>query len=238
MRNYLIYNGVSTADFCVEVSGTNTFGSAEPDYEFVSIQGRAGDLFIDHGRYKNVELTYTCLLQKDFDRNFSGLKGKLLKSPGYHRLEDSFHPEEYRMAIISGSIDPSMAVRLREGTFDITFNCKPQRYLKSGEQVITLTASGKIYNPTDFDAKPLIRVYGSGDLGVGDKSVTISTTDAYTDIDCETGEAYMDDASKNRNSNVTIPGHVYPVLAGSEATGITLGTGITKVEITPRWWIL
>ena len=95
-----------------------------------------------------------------------------------------------------------------------------------------LTASGTISNPTLFEAKPLIRVYGTGKLEVGSETITISKgATEYIDIDCDIQDCY--EGSENRNGLVTLTD--FPTLASGD-TGIKLGSGITKVEITPRWW--
>ena len=48
-------------------------------------------------------------------------------------------------------------------------------------------------------------------------------------------DAYKGTISKN--GNVELSDYNFPVLVPGTNT-ITLGTGITKVEITPRWWQL
>ena len=119
--------------------------------------------------------------------------------------------------------------------FDIEFTRKPQRFLRSGEGVVTYNATGKIYNPTLFDALPLIRIYGNGTLTVGTTSVTWSGASAYVDVDCDIQDAFY--LGSNMNQYITLSGYNVPKLVPGE-TQITLGDGIAKVEITPRWWIL
>ena len=85
-----------------------------------------------------------------------------------------------------------------------------------------------------FDAKPLIRVYGVGELGIGSETITITKgATEYIDIDCDIQDCY--EGLENRNGLVSLTD--FPTLPSGN-TGITLGTGITKVEITPRWWTL
>ena len=80
----------------------------------------------------------------------------------------------------------------------------------------------------------MIRVYGNGVLGVGAVSVTISSNaDNYMDIDCESGIACR--GPENMNRFVALSGYDFPQLPPGE-TGLSLGTGITRIEITPRWW--
>lgn len=237
MKHILTFDGKNMADFGVHISGEDTWKKPAADYEQVSIPGKNGDLLFSNNRYKNVEIKYPCGIIKDFDRDFSAMADFLLSHTGYRRLEDSYHPDCFRMAYFSGELDPDMTRRNREGQFDLVFTAKPQRFLKKGEQVNTLTSNGSLYNPTPFDAKPLIRVYGTGQLGVGSVTVTIRQAAVYTDLDCELEDAYKDNASNNCNGNIGLSGGSFPVLKPGN-TGISLGTGITKVEVTPRWWRL
>ena len=58
MRHILTYNGKSTLDFGVHISGEDTWKTAAPDLERTSIPGRSGDLVSFNKRYKNVEIRY------------------------------------------------------------------------------------------------------------------------------------------------------------------------------------
>ena len=68
------------------------------------------------------------------------------------------------------------------GEFTVTFNCKPQRWLKSGESTITIYAgepqTTTITNPTLFDAHPLISFYATADGSFTMGDYTISVVDA------------------------------------------------------------
>lgn len=237
MKHILTYNGRSTLDFGVHISGEDTWKTAAPDLERISIPGRSGDLVAFNKRYKNVEIKYHMGIIRDFDRNYSGFINFILSNPGYHRLEDSYHPEVYRLAVMESAFEPEMSVLNHQGQFDVKFSCKPQTYLKSGEKSKEFTQTGTIYNPTMFDARPLLRVYGAGDLGIGLETIRIKMVDNFIDIDCELEDAYKTFAGNNRNKFIELSGDSFPSLPPGE-TRITLGSGITKVIITPRWWQL
>lgn len=236
MRNWFIFNGKSSKDFGVYISGLNTFGAPERDVETISIAGRNGDLTLDNGRYKNIDTSYPAFIYDRFDNNIEGLRNYLLSQKGYKRLEDTYHPDEYRLARYKGGLTPKVIDELYAGEFDLTFDCYPQRYLKSGEQVLEFTDDGSIYNEYSQVAKPLIRAYGTGTFTIGDITVQITTADTYTDIDCELQEAYKDDLSHNCNANIVLTNGDFPSLISGDNT-IALD-GITQLDITPRWWIL
>jgi hypothetical protein len=94
------------------------------------------------------------------------------------------------------------------------------------------------YNPTPFDAKPLIKVTGRGTLGIGEYILTITGTASQTlYIDCETMEIYTIEGTvpTGASSLVSINKNDFPVLEPG-TNNISVGSGITAVTITPRWW--
>ena len=155
---------------------------------------------------------------------------------GYVRIEDTYHPEEYRIGIPAGGLEIDTEAAGKIGRFTVQFNCKPQRFLKTGEISTRYTEGTKLFNPTGYPARPLIRICGHGSLGIGEDTVTIrSHSFDYIDLDCETCDASC--GSLNANGSVVLSGDDYPVLKAG-TTGIVLGNGITAVEIAPRWWML
>ena len=202
VRHTLTYNGTNLKQFGVYVSGENSWAKSAPEFERVSVPGRNGDLVTYNKRFANVDIEYHLGIVKNFNENFSNLVSFLHADPGYHKLVDSSHPDVYRMALIEQNIDPEMTWGNREGTFDVIFNCKPQVYLTSGDTTTTFTSSGSITNPTSFASKPLLRVYGTGNLTVGGKTININTNNSYIDIDCELEDAFR--GSVNCNANISL----------------------------------
>ena len=230
-----IYNGRSSADFGLILSGEDTGKKAVPELERTAIPGRNGDLLLSNRRYGNVSLTYHIGIQRGFADKYGAFMNFLLQEPGYHRLEDSYHPDYYRMAVLDKQINPKLAYQNYSGSFDLTFSCMPQQYLKSGERLQVLTGSGTVFNPTIYDAKPLLRIYGRGRLTVGDEQVTVTENDSFIDLDCELEDAFRD--TVNLNGCIELSSGDFPVLKPG-STSITFGSGITKVELIPRWWCL
>ena len=172
---------------------------------------------------------------KSFDNNIQNLKARLMSQVGYKRLTDTYNTDEFRMATFESGLNVDPIKSLSAGQFEIKFNCKPQRWLTSGESVTTLTTSGSISNPTRFAAKPLIVVTGYGTVKVGSNTITITNNFPSVTIDSELGDCYS--GSSNANPYVSFSKNVFPTLAyGSNS--ITISGNVTKVEITPRWWRL
>lgn len=232
-----VFNGKSSRDFMVNISGQDTWKKPAPIMESVSVPGRNGEIVTFTGSFENAEVVYHCGIARDFDAKYTAFINWLLSNPGYRRLEDSYHPDVYRLATISSLGDPSLTMLNRSGEFEITFTCKPQSFLKLGEKKLVFTSNGQIYNPTLYKAKPLMRVYGTGTVTIGSEMVTINTANSYTDLDCDLEDAYKDSSLNNCNGNITLYGDHFPTIPSGKQ-GVTLGTGITRVEITPRWWQL
>ena len=234
-RNWLIYKGMPSKDFGVYLNGNETFNGAERDITTIEVPGRNGNLTIDNGRFKNITITYHAFIFENFSDNTEAYRNLLLSTSGYNKLEDTFHPEEYRMARFSGGFIAEPKKTLEVGGFDIVFDCMPQRFLKSGDNPIELTASGSIRNPHLMEARPLIRVYGVGTVTVGNVPITVTANESYIDIDCETESAYC--GSTNLNGNIVLSdGKFWRLSPGY--IDVVLGTGVTKVIIYPKWWLL
>lgn len=232
---YLTFNGKSSAEFGVWISGGGTYNAPARDVEMVSVPGRNGDISYDNGRFQNVAVTYPAFISRKFKHRIDDFRSWMCSHIGYQRLEDTYHPEEYRLAMYKSGLNVMTAPRNLAGSFDLVFECKPQRFLKSGELPMIFDAAGVIYNPTDYAAKPLIRCHGtSGTVTVGGVSVAVTGATSYVDIDCELMEVY--EGSTSRNNTTTLTNGEFPEIAPGEAA--VSFTGFSSVEITPNWYMI
>lgn len=239
-NHFIMFDGQNLADWGLHISGDKTFGAPERDVDEVEVPGRNGTLTYDNGRFKNYDLEYEGGIVSDdtvdFEYKIRRLRSFLCSRYGYKRLEDTYHPDEFRLAKFVDGLDPDVT-QLQGATFDLKFDCKPQRFLKSGEEAIVMTASGSIFNFTYFETKPLIRCYGSGKFLVNRLAVTVTkpNTVPYVIIDSDIEDCYYD--TTNLNSSVSLSTGDFPVLKPG-ATEIGLEEGITKLEIVPRWYTI
>lgn len=225
-------------DIGVYISGNGVYNAPERDYEMVSIPGKNGQLAIDHGRYENIEVTYPCFIwantQQEFREKMKTIRAKLTSKLGYKRLEDTYHPDEYRMSIYKAGIEVDPVYYNRAGEFELTFDCKPQRFLKSGENQVTVANNGTISNPTLFESLPIIETQGAGTLTINNSTITITNT-GKTILDSEMMEAYMEENGAIIPKNDSVSGEFPKLQSGANTVS---RTGITSVKITPRWWTL
>lgn len=232
--NYFIFNGESSLDYGIYVGGQGTYNAPQRDISKVSIQGRNGDLIKDNGRWLNIEVPYNIVIMKDFLDNTDAIRAWLSEPVDYVRLEDTYHPDSFRLARFAGPIEFDTAAWNNSGKAKITFDCKPQRFLKSGEIVQTLASGNSVFNPTRYASKPLIRILGSGDgtVYVGDYIIGVTDLVTHIDIDCEMQDCYID--YLNANDKVTLEDG-FPLLPAGETTVVFTG-GVTDVEIMGRWY--
>lgn len=232
--NTITFDGVSSETFGLYVGFSEIENAPERSIESIQIPGRNGALTIDNGYFENISVPYTCVIRENFETNIRAARAFYLSKKGYKRLSDTANPGEYRMARYVSGLEVKPSQMRQQGTFKLVFDCMPQRFLTSGETTTELTTDGTITNPTRFDAKPLIRVYGTGTLGVGSQTITVTTNPGYIDIDCEMMDAFY--GMVNCNSDITLNSGSFPVLAPGD-NGVTL-SGLTRVIITPRWWTI
>ena len=233
----VIFNGISSQDLHIQVQTEPDYDFPEKDYEVTHVPGRNGDIVIDQGSWQNVSRKYN-LAMDAVKISYTEVASKLVQwlhsASGYARLEDSYEPDFYRMAMYkdSGSISN---IYNKAGQIEVEFTCKPQRYFKSGEVADIFTTSTEYRNPTDFPAKPLIKIHGSGSgtVGIGTYTVTINDILDGMIVDSEQQDTYKDQT--NCNSRVSIS--EYPKLVSGN-NAISFSGGVTSIEIIPRWWTL
>lgn len=231
MRDFIVYDGKNLSDFQVYISNAGVYAFPERSIEKKNIPGKNGAVIFENDVYENVKVTYPAIVMKDFDSNVDALLSYLLSKKGYVRIEDTFRRDYFRMGTFTDPDKAKITMDSKAGTLELTFDCKPQLYLKSGEESHTLTSSTVMMNPTYMEAKPLIRAYGTGSIGVGSKVIHITSVDEYVDIDCEIMDAYKG----NTNCNANIYGS-FPVLTAGSNTIVL--NGVNKIDIIPRFWTL
>ena len=234
-RYILTVGGISSLDYNIYVLDSDDESSTSREYESVQVPGRTGDLHFDNGRYENISRTYKCVCMSDASRLIPAFVSAILSRPGYKRIEDTLHDEYYKIGEFTGGVTPAFAKGKDAARFDLTFDCKPQKYLKIGEIQRTLaTGTNTIDNPTYYASYPLLEITGNGNLGIGSNTITIAGNTETLILDLELGDCYEKTSHGNRNSKVSWTSK--PSIKSGQS-GITVPSGMT-VKLTPRWWFL
>lgn len=233
-KSTVLFGDVNLSDFSAFAYYKNHYDGAERDVETITVPGRSGDLVVDNGRYKNNEVVYRVQVTGQLKAHH--LRSALLSLIGYFRIEDEYEPEIYRVGRLKGA--PTINRIAKDAvSMTITLDCKPQRFLKSGELEYTFTANGALYNPTLYNAAPLVRVYGYGAVGVGANTITVSApasgeTWTYIDIDCELQDAFS--GTTNLNGKIQLSsGKFFSLVPGSN--GVSVPNTASSVVVIPRW---
>lgn len=173
----LIFGGVNSADYGIYISGEGVFNAPSRTVEFVSVPGRNGDVVLDQGRFDNIEVVYPAGTyatdQEGYRKRISDFRNAILSQKGYQKLTDSYHPDEYRMAIYVAGLEVSSVNQNMAGEFDLTFNCKPQRWLTEGESDVLVDSGDILENSTPFDAFPIVKTKGYGNLNLNGYDISI-----------------------------------------------------------------
>lgn len=176
----LTFDGRSSSEFNVYITGEGVFNAPERAVEMISIPGRNGAFALDYGRFENIEVTYNCGIAGDDDADFasaiSDFRNWLCSRNGYVRLSDDYNAGEYRLAIYKSGLEVT-AENLKAGEFPVVFECKPQRFLTSGENTISVTSGDTITNPTLFESRPMLEVTGYGNINLGSDTISFDGQD-------------------------------------------------------------
>lgn len=202
MQHSIIFGGVDSADYGIYIGGEGTFNAPERAVEYKEIPGRNGAFALDLGYWNNIEVKYTAVNYEEdfttFSSRLRAFRNALASKKGYQRLEDTFHPDEYRMAILADGLEVKPIMYNTAAQFEIKFNCKPQRYLTSGETEIEVSSGDTITNPTPYPCQPMIETYGYGELTVNGYQIMI--------VDEEVGYIVLSDGEHFQNgSPIPIP---------------------------------
>ena len=232
----IFYNGRSSDDFSVIVEQYPDRPIPQRKGESWSVPGRSGDAYAPEEAWENVTRSYEVYLsaEKPGLPVIASRAMAWLSAAGYHELWDEYDRDTFVMATFKDKADIKN-IQNAFGRFTLSFDCWPQRFLRSGAEELRFTAAAELINPTGFTAEPLITLEGSGSgtLRVGDYTITVSECSG-TVLDCRDDNAYR--AADGFNLNTGVSGD-FPRLPPSKNEVIFSG-GITAVRIVPRWyWI-
>lgn len=174
------FAGTASSTYDLFITEAAPYNAPPRSVEMIEVPGRNGAYALDNGYFENIEVTYRVCVSKSNHTNFqseiTSVRNWLCSKVGYQRLTDDYNPNEYRMAIYKSGLE-SDDVFWNGAEFDITFECKPQRFLTSGETATTVANNGTLTNPTNFEAEPLLAVKGYGDVSFNGYTINLQTTD-------------------------------------------------------------
>lgn len=229
--NTFTYNGTSSSTYGIFIEHRPVLTFPKRVIESISVPGRSGNLLFDTGAYENVTLTYQVAYKGSVRPTGVDIATWLYQND-YLTLTDTYDPSYFRKAVYVSPLNVTDIINVA-GRAAITFDCKPQRYLLSGQTVLSPTKGSSISNAYQ-PALPIITLSGNGTLTVGSRTVVISGNTGTLSLDSERQTAEV--GGNNANSLITLSDG-FPVLENGSTT-ITWTTGISNVKVTPNWWTL
>jgi phage-related protein len=195
----------------------------------IEVDGREGSLTIFKGWEDTAFDMTVAVIGQDIPSRWRSALPKLLAAKTIYFTNDPgvFYNIKH---VHAGALE----MRLSSwGEAVLTFTCAPFKYQRNVAPV-SMTASGAINNPGTVYSLPKITVYGTGTrtLTINGKAVVLNLLSAHLILDSELKTCYFGNTAQNN----LMTGD-FPVLEAGSNT-ITLGTGITRVEIEPRWRFL
>lgn len=251
--SYFKYNNVTSDSMGVTVSRYPDYSIPQRVVTKFNVPGRNGDLIIDSGSYTNVKREYEIYLNAKatgFHTAAHNIANWLCRSGNYLRLEDSYDPDIYMMARVDNPSEIANWMNYM-GRANVIFDCKPQRFIKTGETEITVTDGQEIQNAY-MPAKPLINVKLPADAVTthvefdiaGGINYLMEVVNPYSGesitvtIDLETQDAWTTRNYQRVNMNpyVSVEATGWPVLGGFVSTFIEHDA--TTMTMVPRFWTL
>lgn len=258
----LFFGRKESTDYGIIINEPPIYTWPEKPYDHKNIRGKHGDIIIDSDYYKNVSKKYTITgyVKDDPEQAAKNVSDFLHRYNGYKnyiRLEDSYEPDVYMLGIYE-EFNNLESIFGQAWKAEIEFNCKPQKYLLTGDRRIDVTQSGTlINNPTNYPAFPIVQIWGTGTIhfygrptrvyeagkvtnsdhsaaGLKDVPVSVYSNFNRISIDAETLNA-TDINGKDQNDNVYFDDRIVLYPGGNT---ITYQGNIEKISIIPRWWRL
>ncbi len=227
MFGFTLNNQVSSASLGLRLTAPVAIPASVRRADDIEVEGRAGTLTRFTGwEDTEIELELAVPIRDGLDQYRQAaheLTGAstiaLTAEPGVYRKVKHCEVSELRREL-SGW-----------GFFTARLTCQPFTYLTEGLNPVTLTASGTITNPGLLEADPIITVTGTGAL-----SLTINASVYH--VNSPAGSITLDSERLVAHAHGKIQTDALTEAFPTFKPGlnrITLGTGISKIVITPNW---
>lgn len=230
MLSYIYYNNQNSNDLGLIIEKTPDIPSTNIKYATIDIDG--GETLTKNQGFNDITLKFDFAYfagPEEYMMKKSRIDTWLLNSIGNYLIYslDEFTAYKVKQVQIDNTTTTSRILR----HFSVTFTCTGLKYMASGLKPIEVINGMTLNNFGSYEAKPLIKIYGSGNITVtiGGKSFTINNVSSYVSVDSEIKECYKDSTNKGRDMAGDWP--VLPIGLNT----ISWTGNITKVEITPRW---
>lgn len=232
----IFFNNKYSDECGVMVEEPPSYVWPEYQYDHQKVKGKNGDVLGDPDRFENVIKKYKISAYDGTD--FYSVASKVSEwlhcgyNQKYIRLEDSYEPDVYRLATYeeTNTLENLLA---KAGKCELSFNCKPQKFLISGDKRIDIAYSGKsINNPTSYPSLPILIFNGAGTIRVNGREIIVYNNFNTIRFDAESYDA-VDVSGINMNRYICI---LDQIVLNPGVNTITYEGDIYDLSIIPRWW--
>lgn len=248
----LIINGYDLSDYGVFISRKDKFNAPKRRFTTITVPGRNGELIQDDNSWENIDITYECYIENRAKDILPYIKELILRVPGYLRIEDTINPYEFREGIYSKGLDDiDTSIYIKQAKFKLTFNCKPQRFLQSGEDTYIMRKVKnaevstseiklkKLFSPSSYPCSPLFIVKANNEpayIKIGDKKIEFNSNNQTLYIDTQTLDCTNSDGI-NMNNQIVFS-FDEPLRLVFKENEIYCSANIIEFRIKPRWFML
>ena len=227
MNAFILDNTInSRSDLGFRITQPPIIPAAKRIFDSIAVDGREGSLTIPRGWEDTVFEMRAALVGTNIPSRWRTALPKILNAKTIYFSNDNtvFYNIKHAEA---GALERRLSSLY---DFPISFTCAPFRYLRN-VPLTTLTASGTINNAGTVYSLPKITIYGTGSrtLTINGKPIVLNLLSGSLTLDGELRECYYGGMAQNNRMSGD-----FPVFNVGNNT-VTLGTGITKLEIEPRW---
>ena len=216
----------SKKDMALRISEVPILPTSEKIIESITIDGREGSMTIEKG-WKDLEFSFKVVLQSNaYMAMWREILPKILSAKTISFSNDvTVH---YKIKQIKTSGLKQILTNLWE--FELNLVCAPFRYLNDVTTLVR-TSSGTVSSHGNVYSLPRIKVFGTGKrtLTINGKAIVLDLQSEYLVLDSELKECYYGNVATNHLMSGNFP------IFNIGNNQVTLGAGITKVEIEPRW---
>ena len=230
--NWISFAGVESGDVGARVTRLPDIPTAAARGQAVEIPGRDGALWLSDDAFREVALTVELELGTDADE---GRASAWLTGEGELILSDRddwcwrarvSREVEWKRGVYAGGV--------RRGA--VTFACQPFRYQAGSPAMAPITQPKVFSGRGNWPAKPVITVYGAGDihLMINDATVLLTGVEDSITLDCEAMMAFR--GGENASGRVTMLSEDdrWPALSPGK-NRISWTGDVEKVVLRPNW---
>ncbi|WP_315112899.1 distal tail protein Dit [Clostridium intestinale] len=233
-KYFIVFNKLNSLDLGLKVIKRPNFPLPKRRYETFDIQDGDGQLVEDLGTFEDVkvDVEFNFIDRDNIHIKVTKILNWLNKVNDYDLYFADDLERHYKVKMVEYSdIERQLKVK---GIFTISFICEPYKYYNQNSLISITTNNASFYsiNELVYNAKPILKIYGSGDitLTINNEDVLLKSISNHIILNSTLMEAYNDNVD---NLNNKMNGY-FPILKSGLNTISWIGS-VTKIEITPNW---